>query len=217
MASANIDPKQYQHILDLTEKRKKLETSIKEDMEKGAKLSGVAYENHKKTLKSRGEELKALKKQIDAVDSLVDSEEARERITEKDKLQKLDIEGLLKDQKKIAEALKKLDINKAKLSSKELQKQKESLLTAGVNLDKNLDAANAIQTQVQLQDKLAGLIGQSSAGMTGLAQQAKLFVIAMAKNPIVLMLAGLVAVGKLLIKRWVLVHSKQKQWVMNSD
>ena len=211
MASANIDPKQYQHILDLTEKRKKLETSIKEDMEKGAKLSGVAYENHKKTLKSRGEELKALKKQIDAVDSLVDSEEARERITEKDKLQKLDIEGLLKDQKKIAEALKKLDINKAKLSSKELQKQKESLLTAGVNLDKNLDAANAIQTQVQLQDKLAGLIGQSSAGMTGLAQQAKLFVIAMAKNPIVLMLAGLVAVGKLLMSQFNLVKTINKE------
>ncbi len=207
MANANIDPKQYQHILDLAERRKKLEASIKEDMEKGVKLSGVAYDNHKKTLKSRGEELKALKKQIEAVNQLVDTEEAREFITEKDKLKKLDINEALKDQKKITEALKKLDINKANLSKKELQKQKESLVTAGIHLDKNIDAANSLQEQVKAQDKLLDLIGQSSSGVAGMARQAKLFVIAMAKNPIVLMLAGLAMIGKFLLNQFKLVKN----------
>ena len=64
MANTSIDPKQYQHILDMAERRKKLEASIKEDMEKAATLSGKAYDTHKKLIQQKGEELKILNKEL---------------------------------------------------------------------------------------------------------------------------------------------------------
>lgn len=193
-----LTPKELKSLKDLTKERVELEKKITEETAKVAEKSGEAYEAHKKYLKSKGEELRLLKKQEKSAKTITDSAEELIEIGDKHAAKQYDIAASQEKQKELARAMKKLQQDNSKMSDKQYKAAAKKFSTQQDILKTNQEIASETQIQNDLQDKLLGNLGLSVGAMTGMVAQARLFVKAMFKNPIILMLASLVAVVKVL-------------------
>jgi len=193
-----LTPKELKSLKDLTKKRVEMEKMITEETAKAAEKTGKAYEAHKKYLKSKGEELKLLKKQEKSAKTISDSAEELIEIGDQYAAKQYDIAASQEKQKKLARAMKKLQQDNSKMSDKQYKTAAKKFSTQQDILKTNQEIASETQIQNDLQDKLLGNLGLSVGAMSSMVAQARLFVKAMFKNPIILMLASLVAVVKIL-------------------
>ena len=193
-----LTPKELKSLKDLTKKRVEMEKMITEETAKAAEKTGKAYEAHKKYLKSKGEELKLLKKQEKSAKTFSDSAEELIEIGDQYAAKQYDIAASQEKQKKLARAMKKLQQDNSKMSDKQYKTAAKKFSTQQDILKTNQEIASETQIQNDLQDKLLGNLGLSVGAMSSMVAQARLFVKAMFKNPIILMLASLVAVVKIL-------------------
>ena len=193
-----LTPKELKSLKDLTKKRVEMEKMITEETTKAAEKTGKAYEAHKKYLKSKGEELKLLKKQEKSAKTISDSAEELIEIGDQYAAKQYDIAASQEKQKKLARAMKKLQQDNSKMSDKQYKTAAKKFSTQQDILKTNQEIASETQIQNDLQDKLLGNLGLSVGAMSSMVAQARLFVKAMFKNPIILMLASLVAVVKIL-------------------
>ena len=193
-----LTPKELKSLKDLTKKRVEMEKMITEETAKAAEKTGKAYEAHKKYLKSKGEELKLLKKQEKSAKTFSDSAEELIEIGDQYAAKQYDIAASQEKQKKLARAMKKLQQDNSKMSDKQYKTAAKKFSTQQDILKTNQEIASETQIQNDLQDILLGNLGLSVGAMSSMVAQARLFVKAMFKNPIILMLASLVAVVKIL-------------------
>ena len=193
-----ITPKQLKEITDLAKKRVKIEKQITEETKKAADMSGEAYIKEKARLKQEGEKLKILKKQQKLSKGILDSTEELLDIGDEYAAKSYDIAAAQEKQEKMAREMNKLMGNNSALTKTEFSIIKKKFATQSNILKTNQDMAKETQTRLGIEKKLLANLGLAKGAMKGMVAQAKLFLKAMLGNPILLMLAALVAVVKML-------------------
>ena len=195
-----MTPKELAQIVELTEKRKRLEENIKSLTESAAQASGEDYQHQVRYLKAKAEELKALKEQEKLAESIRDNKEEVIKMGEKDKALAYDVADANEKIEKRLAAAKNLIKNKSKFSTAEYKTLTKINATELATLKVNRDMANESQHRLMIQDKLLGTLGLSVGAMKDMKEQAILFGRAVMTNPYLLLLAGVAATAMALKK-----------------
>ena len=186
-------PKDQDKLNRLKKESTILEQEQKKLMEDAAKLSGIAYQNAIKTIKAKGKQLTAMKGQKAILEGMVEDEEKIFKTTDKTRALEYDIAGSKAKLKKLEEDILKSTKAVGILTHKERKRLAQKMAIQKRNLDLNIKAATEIQFAQQTQDKLLASLGYSKGMLTGMVAQAKLFTIAMMKNPWIIALSALAA------------------------
>ena len=181
-------------IIKLTEEREAQTQKIKDLLKDIDKLSGAALDKRKEDIKDAKIILQVKSKELKISQGLSDTQEELLSLTDKEAVLAFDIAGYKKQAKKTADQIRKLsviDTDEAKKKVKELKKQAAETHGMFKSKEKEISAAQANQ---QIQEKLLGTIGLSTGAMSGLVAQARLFTLALLKNPLLLGAAALLGV-----------------------
>ena len=198
MADSDRALENAEQIIKLTEEQAAQQEKIKGLLKGIDGLNKTQRAEREKDIKSAKLILTIKKKELKITQGLSDVQDELRDLTDKESALAFD---MVAHKKKILKAaaevrkLEKIGTVEAKEKVKELKKQTKFTKQL---YDKNKDMVAKVQVQHQLTDKLLGTIGSSVSGMEGMVAQAKLFSMALMKNPVVLMLAALVAVVKML-------------------
>ena len=183
--------KNAERIIELTEEREKLSTKIKDiikEMNSATEAERKVLEKRLRTekviLDTANKELKIANGLKDIADEIVDSKDKEAALS-------YDIAGNKEKLRKLSIDIKKLE----DIGTKNAQEKAEALKTQRdetfVIYEANADIAAQMQSQNKLTDKLLGSLGLSASTMKDIKDQAVLFGRAIAKNPYLLLLAGL--------------------------
>ena len=181
-------------IIKLTEEREAQTQKIKDLLKDIDKLSGAALDKRKEDIKEAKIILQVKSKELKISQGLTDTQEELLSLTDKEAVLAFDIAGYKKQAKKTADQIRKLsviDTDEARKKVKELKKQAAETHGMFKSKEKEISAAQANQ---QIQEKLLGTIGLSTGAMSGLVAQARLFTLALLKNPLLLGAAALLGV-----------------------
>ena len=198
MADSDRTLENAERIIKLTEEQATQQEKIKGLLKGIDDLSSKDRADREKKIKAEKIILSIKKKELKITQGLSDVQDELLDLTDKESALAFDIAGHKKKILKAAAEIRKLEkigTDEAKEKVKELKKQTKFTKQL---YDKNKDMVSEVQAINQLQDKLLGTIGTSVEGMEGMVAQAKLFARALLKNPLVLMLASLIAVVKVL-------------------
>ena len=181
-------------IIKLTEEREAQTQKIKDLLKDMDKLSGAVLDKRKQEIKDAKIILQVKSKELKISQGLTDTQEELLSLTDKEAVLAFDIAGYKKQAKKTADQIRKLsviDTDEARKKVKELKKQAAETHGMFKSKEKEISAAQANQ---QIQEKLLGTIGLSTGAMSGLVAQARLFSLALLKNPLLLGAAALLGV-----------------------
>jgi len=181
-------------IIKLTEEREAQTQKIKDLLKDIDKLSGAALDKRKEDIKEAKIILQVKSKELKISQGLTDTQEELLSLTDKEAVLAFDIAGYKKQAKKTADQIRKLsviDTDEARKKVKELKKQAAETHGMFKSKEKEISAA---QANNKLQEKLLETIGLSGTAMSGLVAQARLFTLALLKNPLLLGAAALLGV-----------------------
>ena len=181
-------------IIKLTEEREAQTQKIKDLLKDMDKLSGADLDKRKQEIKDAKIILQVKSKELKISQGLTDTQEELLSLTDKEAVLAFDIAGYKKQAKKTADQIRKLsviDTDEARKKVKELKKQAAETHGMFKSKEKEISAAQANQ---QIQEKLLSTIGLSTGAMAGLVAQARLFSLALLKNPLLLGAAALLGV-----------------------
>lgn len=198
MANSDRALENAERIIKLTEEQADQQEKIKGLLKGIDGLNKTQRAEREKDIKSAKIILSIKKKELKITQGLSDVQDELLDLTDKESALAFDMVAHKKKILKAAAEIRKLEkigTSEAKEKVKELKAQTKFTKQL---YDKNKDMVAKVQVQHQLQDKLLGTIGSSVSGMEGMVAQAKLFSMALMKNPFVLMLAALVAVVKMI-------------------
>ena len=183
MADADKAIENAEKIIKLTEEREAQTQKIKDLLKDIDKLSDDALDDRKQEIKDAKIVLQVKSKELKISQGIADAQEELLSLTDKEAVLAFDIAGYKKDAKKTAEQIRKLsviDTDEARKKVEELTKQAAE--TEGIFRSKEKEIS-AAQANNKLQEKLLESIGLSSTAMSGLVAQARLFGLALIKNP----------------------------------
>ena len=113
-----LTPKEIAEVVKLTERRAQLEAKIKSDVEDAAKLKGKEYEDAKKSIALKRDELKLLNQQSKIANDIKDDTEDLIKASDKQRSLTYDIEKAEEKINQRKEAAKELIKNKNKFKIK---------------------------------------------------------------------------------------------------
>ena len=193
MADADKAIENAEKIIKLTEEREAQTQKIKDLLKDIDKLSGDALDNRKQEIKDAKIVLQVKSKELKISQGIADAQEELLSLTDKEAVLAFDIAGYKKAAKKTAEQIRKLsviDTDEARKKVEELTKQ--AAKTEGIFRSKEKEIS-AAQANNKLQEKLLETVGLSATAMSGLVAQARLFGLALLKNPFLLGVAAITA------------------------
>jgi len=183
--------KNAERIIQLTEDREKVSQKIKDIIKEMNSATKEEKENLEKRLRTQKVILDTAKKEIKIANGLKDISDDILDNKDKEAVLSYDIAGSKEKLRKISVDIKKLE----DIGTASAKKKAESLKTQRdetyVIFEANADIAAQMQSQNKLTDKLLGSLGLSASSMKDIKDQAVLFGRAIAKNPYLLLLAGL--------------------------
>ena len=183
--------KNAERIIQLTEDREKVSQKIKDIIKEMNSATKEERENLEKRLRTQKVILDTANKEIKIANGLKDISDDILDNKDKEAALSYDIAGNKEKLRKLSLDIKKLE----DIGTASARKKAESLKTQRdetfVIFEANADIAAQMQTQNKLTDKLLGTLGLSASSMKDIKDQAVLFGRAIAKNPYLLLLAGL--------------------------
>ena len=183
--------KNAERIIQLTEDREKVSQRIKDIIKQMNSATKEEKENLEKRLRTQKVILDTANKEIKIANGLKDISDDILDNKDKEAALSYDIAGSKEKLRKLSIDIKKLeDIGTASAKKKadSLKTQRDETY---VIFEANADIAAQMQTQNKMTDKLLGSLGLSASSMKDIKDQAVLFGRAIAKNPYLLLLAGL--------------------------
>ena len=183
--------KNAERIIQLTEDREKVSQKIKDIIKEMNSATKEERENLEKRLRTQKVILDTANKEIKIANGLKDISDDILDNKDKEAALSYDIAGNKEKLRKLSIDIKKLEdigTTSAKQKAEALKTQRDETY---VIFEANADIAAQMQSQNKLTDKLLGSLGLSASSMKDIKDQAVLFGRAIAKNPYLLLLAGL--------------------------
>ena len=183
--------KNAERIIQLTEDREKVSQKIKDIIKEMNSATKEEKENLEKRLRTQKVILDTANKEIKIANGLKDISDDILDNKDKEAALSYDIAGSKEKLRKLSIDIKKLEDIGTTSAKKKAEALKDQRDETYVIFEANADIAAQMQSQNKLTDKLLGSLGLSASSMKDIKDQAVLFGRAIAKNPYLLLLAGL--------------------------
>ena len=185
-----LTPKEIAEVVKLTERRARLEAQIKSDVEDAAKLKGKEYDEFKKYIAAKRDELKLLNQQSKVANDIKDETEDLIKASDKQRSLTYDIEKAEEKINQRKEAAKELIKNKNKFTKEEFKTLTAINAKELKKLKLNTDMAKVNQKNDEITQKLLGSLGMAGTSLSTMKQQAVLFGRALLSSPTTMLLAA---------------------------